>query len=70
MNIGKDRVLHVAESLYHDVEPTRALGIHSVLVNRRRGKSGGGASITSSAKPDLEVPDLKTLADLAVGGQQ
>jgi 2-haloacid dehalogenase len=70
MNIGKDRVLHVAQSLHHDVEPTRALGIHSVWVNRRRGKSGGGATIQSSVKPDLEVPDLKSLADLASGNQQ
>jgi 2-haloacid dehalogenase len=70
MNITKDRVLHVAQSLHHDVEPTRALGIRSVWVNRRRGKSGSGATIKSSVKPDLEVPDLKSLADLAVGNQQ
>ena len=65
MKVGKDRVLHVAQSLHHDVEPARALGIHSVWVNRRQGKPGGGATMKSSAKPDLEVPDLKTLADLA-----
>ena len=70
MNVGKDRVLHVAQSLHHDVEPTRALGIHSVWVNRRSGKPGGGATIQSAAKPDLEVPDLKTLANLAVGNEQ
>lgn len=64
MKINKDRMLHVAESLHHDVEPTRALGIHSVWVNRRHGKAGIGASGTSSAKPDLQVPDLKSLADL------
>ena len=65
MTVGKDRVLHVAQSLHHDIEPTRTLGIHSVWVNRRQGKSGTGATVESSAKPDLEVPDLKTLADLA-----
>lgn len=64
MKISNDRVLHVAESLHHDVQPARALGMHSVWVNRRHGKAGGGASGTSSAKPDLEVPDLKSLADL------
>ena len=64
MKISKDRVLHVAQSLHHDIEPTRALGIHSVWVNRRQGKKGAGATVASSAKPDLEVPDLKTLADL------
>ena len=65
MKVNKDRVLHVAQSLHHDVEPARALGIHSVWVNRRQGRPGGGATVKSSAKPDLEVPDLKTLADLA-----
>ena len=64
MKISKDRILHVAQSLHHDIEPTRALGIHSVWVNRRHGKPGAGATVSSSAKPDLEVPDLKTLADL------
>lgn len=72
MKTAKEQVLHVAESLHHDVQPTLALGIHSVWVNRRHGKAGVGASGSSSAKPDLEVPDLKTLADLvekAVSGQ-
>jgi len=64
MKTGKEQLLHVAESLHHDVQPTRALGIHSVWVNRRLGKPGVGASGTSSAQPDLEVPNLKTLADL------
>ena len=66
MNVSKERVLHVAQSLYHDIEPARALGIHSVWVNRRSGKRGGGATVKSSAKPDIEVPDLKTLADIAL----
>jgi 2-haloacid dehalogenase len=73
MKVSKDQVLHVAQSLHHDVEPARALGIHSVWVNRRHGKAGGGATVPSSAKPDLEVPDLATLADLfeaAVSGRQ
>jgi 2-haloacid dehalogenase len=65
MKVSKDRVLHVAQSLHHDIEPTRTLGIHSVWVNRRHRKTGTGATVSSSAKPDLEVPDLKTLADLA-----
>jgi len=52
------------------VEPARQLGICSVWVNRRQGKSGGGATVTSAVRPDLEVPDLKTLADLAVGSQK
>ena len=54
MKFGKECVLHVAQSLHHDVEPARALGIHSVWVNRRQAKQGSGATVASSAKPDLE----------------
>jgi len=64
MGIPKERVLHAAQSRFHDVAPARALGITSVWVNRRHGRTGEGATARSGAQPDLEVPDLKTLADL------
>ena len=64
MGIPKERVLHAAQSRFHDVAPARALGIASVWVNRRHGRVGEGATARSSAQPDLEVPDMKTLADL------
>ena len=56
------RVLHVAQSLFHDVEPAKQLGLSTVWVNRREGKPGSGATPASVAVPDLEVPDLATLA--------
>ena len=59
------RVLHVAQSLYHDISPARELGLKSVWVNRRAGKDGGGATKPSSAIPDLEVSDLMALVDVA-----
>ncbi len=39
---AKDKLLHAAESLYHDVAPARQLGISTVWVNRRQGKRGSG----------------------------
>jgi 2-haloacid dehalogenase len=60
------QILHVAQSLYHDVAPARKLGLATVWVNRRKGRSTPGATPPATAVPDLEVPDLKTLADLAV----
>jgi 2-haloacid dehalogenase len=59
-----EKVLHVAQSLYHDVAPANELGIASVWVNRneRAGASGGAAG---AAKPDLVVADMATLATLA-----
>ena len=56
-------ILHVAQSLFHDIAVARQLGIATVWVNRRR-SSSGGATPASAARPDLEVPDLASLADL------
>jgi len=56
-----DRVLHVAQSLFHDISPAREVGLGTVWVNRRSGRSGSGATPPSAARPDLEIPDLATL---------
>ena len=64
MKLPKDRILHAAQSRFHDIAPARALGITCVWVNRRHDKDGEGPTAPSNAQPDLEVPDLKTLADL------
>lgn len=65
LGIPRERWLHVAESLFHDVAPARKLGIASVWVNRRAAKGGVAASGTADAQPDLTVSDLKSLADAA-----
>ena len=65
VGVPKEQVLHVAQSLYHDIAPARSLGIATVWVNRRQGKTGTGATPPADARPDLEVPDLQTLAALA-----
>jgi 2-haloacid dehalogenase len=62
--IPRDRLLHVAESLYHDVGPARSLGIATVWVNRRQGKASAASKLTE-ARPDVEVPDVGRLAELA-----
>ena len=35
-----ERVLHVAQSLYHDHRPARTMGLKSVWIDRRRGRPG------------------------------
>jgi 2-haloacid dehalogenase len=60
--VPKERVLHVAQSLHHDVAPARQLGITTVWVNRRHGRPGSGATPPSTASADHVVPDLATLA--------
>ncbi len=64
MDLPPDRILHVAESLFHDVAPARSLGLATVWVNRRKARAGAAATRFSDVRPDLEVPDLKALADL------
>jgi 2-haloacid dehalogenase len=59
----REQVLHVAQSLYHDIAPANELGIASVWVNRHGRAGASGAA--SGAKPDLIVPDMATLAGLA-----
>ncbi|HZW08864.1 MAG TPA: haloacid dehalogenase type II [Phycisphaerales bacterium] len=63
------RILHVAQSLYHDVVPAQSMGISTVWVNRRAGRPGGGATPrpASDVEPDLEVPDLRSLAAALLG---
>jgi 2-haloacid dehalogenase len=63
----KDKVLHVAQSLFHDIVPAKALGLSAVWINRRYGKEGFGATPPAQAQPDLIVPDLKTLAAFSSG---
>jgi 2-haloacid dehalogenase len=64
--IPKERVLHVAQSLFHDIAPTTEMGLKNVWVNRRKGRQGSGATPPAQVKPDFEVPDLRSLA-LAFG---
>lgn len=66
LNIGTSRLLHVGQSVYHDVIPAQFLGIRTVWVNRRSARPGVGAVVQADGKPDLEVPDLATFAALAV----
>ncbi len=63
----KERVLHVAQSLFHDIVPAKEVGLATVWVNRRHDRPGFGATPLASAQPDLEVPDLRTLAELVRG---
>jgi 2-haloacid dehalogenase len=63
-DIPRERLVHVAESLYHDVAPAHSLGIATVWVNRRQG-AGPAATKRVPAHPDLEVPDIAKLAELA-----
>jgi 2-haloacid dehalogenase len=67
IGLPKEKVLHCAQSLFHDIVPAKALGIANVWVNRRVGKKGAGATHPSNEIPDATVTSLKQLADLLDG---
>jgi 2-haloacid dehalogenase len=70
MGVTRDQWLHVGQSIYHDVIPAQSLGIATVWVNRPSPRPGAGAAKAAAGKPDLEVPNLKTLADLVTENRE
>src|SRR5215213_5899106 len=58
-----ERILHVAESLFHDHAPAKKMGLDTAWIHRRAAKGGFGATPPAEAEPDLEVPDLDSLVN-------
>lgn len=65
VNAPAHRILHVGQSIYHDIIPAQALGLATVWVNRPSARPGVGAVKAAEAKPDLTVSGLAELADAA-----
>ncbi len=63
IGVPKEQILHVAQSLFHDIVPAKKLGLSTAWINRRKGKEGFGATPPAEAKPDFEFPNLKSLVD-------
>ena len=61
--VPPERVLHVAQSLFHDHAPAQQLGLRSVWIDRRHGRPGAGATPPADARPDAT---FATMADFAV----
>jgi 2-haloalkanoic acid dehalogenase type II len=66
MGIPKDKVLHTAQSLFHDHVPAKKVGLASIWINRRMGKAGGGATAAppEAVTPDWEVPSMAAMVEL------
>jgi 2-haloacid dehalogenase len=65
IDVPRERILHVAQSLFHDHAPAKSLGMTTVWIDRRHGREGTGATPPAQAEPDLVVPDMRTFAQLA-----
>lgn len=66
IDVPRARILHVAQSLFHDHVPAKAMGLTTVWVDRRHDRSGFGATPSAEATPDLVVTSIRELADLAL----
>lgn len=60
------QILHVGQSVYHDIVPAKSLGMGTVWVNRASARPGVGAVKAATATPDWEIRDLAMLAARAV----
>ena len=67
IDLPRDRILHVAQSLFHDHVPAKALGMTTVWIDRRHDRPGSGATPPANATPDATFPDMASFADAAVG---
>ena len=62
IGIPANHILHVGQSIYHDVIPAQSLGLATVWVNRPSPRAGVGAVKSAKGRPDLEVSSLADLA--------
>lgn len=67
LGIAEGRLLHVAQSLFHDHVPAKAAGLPTVWINRRHDQAGWGATPAPEAAvvPDWEFPSMAAFADAA-----
>ena len=65
LGIGEGRLLHVAQSLFHDHVPAKSVGLPTVWINRRHDNPGWGATPEppASVAPDWTFPSMAAFAD-------
>jgi len=63
--IPKQKILHVAQSLFHDHVPAKAIGLTSAWIDRRHSDSGWGATapVSAEVRYDFRFASLGALAE-------
>jgi 2-haloacid dehalogenase len=61
--IPQEKLLHVAQSLFHDHVPARAIGLATAWIDRRHATGGSGATVPIAAKYDYRFTSLAALAE-------
>ncbi|PCE25569.1 haloacid dehalogenase, type II [Paraburkholderia acidicola] len=67
--IRKEKILHTAESLFHDHKPANELGLASCWINRRHAKQGFGATLNPGTQPTFDFR-FDSMGDLVKAHQQ
>ena len=64
LGVAPGKLLHVAQSLFHDHVPAKRVGLPTVWINRRNARPGWGATPEPSAPvtPDWEFPSMQAFA--------
>jgi len=65
IDVPRERILHVAQSLFHDHVPAKQLGLTTVWIDRRHDRPGAGATPPAEATPDARYPSMQAFADAA-----
>jgi 2-haloacid dehalogenase len=64
LGVPDEKLLHVAQSLFHDHVPARRAGLPTVWINRRHGRPGGATPVPAvPVTPDWEFPSMRAFAD-------
>jgi 2-haloacid dehalogenase len=66
--VAASRILHVAQSLFHDHGPATRLGFHTIWIDRRHDRPGAGATPPAKAQPDATFPSMAAFAEAATRG--
>ena len=68
IDVPRERILHVAQSLFHDHVTAKALGMTTVWIDRRHDRPGPARPRRPTRRPDLVFPDMASFAAAATAG--
>ena len=69
LGVTKDKVLHTAQSLHHDLVPATKAGLARAWIDRRFGQAGSGATKKVANPPNVHF-HFKSMAEMAEAHQR
>ena len=62
LQVPREQILHVAQSLYHDHVPAKEMGFNTAWIDRPSRLAHTGLSLPADVQPDVTFHDLQSLA--------